>query len=75
MPRYRNLNGHSGVRAYRIAPDAIDLTFVNGDSYRYSYIRPGRSEVERMKALAQTGQGLSTFVSQHVRDNYERKLD
>jgi hypothetical protein len=28
-----------------------------------------------MKALAQAGRGLSTFVSQHVRDNYERKLD
>jgi hypothetical protein len=74
MPRYQNLNGHSGVRAYQIRPEAIDLTFVNGDRYRYSYLRPGRTQVEQMKTLAKIGEGLSTFVSQHVRDNYERKL-
>ena len=74
MPRYRNLSGHSGVVAYEMAPDAITLTFVNGDRYRYSAIRPGRNAVDRMKVLAEAGRGLATFVSQHVRDNYERKL-
>ena len=74
MPRYHNRNGHSGVRAYKITPRAIELTFVNGDSYRYSYIRPGPTDVEEMKTRAQKGEGLSTYVSQHVRDNYERKL-
>ena len=74
MPRYRNLNGHSGVLAYDTAPDSITLTFINGEGYVYSYARPGRAEVERMKALAKAGRGLSTFVSQHVRDNYDHKL-
>ena len=74
MPRYKNLSGDSGVIAYEIAPDSITLTFVNGDEYRYSYIRPGRTTVEHMKTLARRGSDLSTYVSQHVRDNYECKL-
>ena len=74
MPRYRNLSGDSGVVAYKIAADSITLTFVNGDEYLYSYLMPGRVAVEHMKTLAKSGKGLSTFVSQHVRDNYERKL-
>ena len=75
MPRYKNLSGHSGVVAYEIAPDSIALTFVNGDRYLYSVDRPGRADVDRMKAFAKAGRGLSTFVSQHVRGNYDRKLD
>jgi hypothetical protein len=74
MPRYRNLSGESGVRSYETTADSITLTFVNGDRYRYSHVRPGRDTVDRMKALAQAGRGLSTFVAQHVRDDYERKL-
>ena len=75
MTRYRNLSGDSGILAYETSADAITLTFVGGARYRYSDVRPGRATVDRMKALAQAGRGLSTFVSQHVRDNYERKID
>ena len=75
MPRYLNRNGHSGVLHYEIGPGSITLTFVNGDRYLYSGLRPGHTLVARMKMLARRGEGLSTFVSQHVRDNYERKLD
>jgi len=75
MPRYRNLDGHSGVRAYETARDAITITFVDGRRYRYSDVRPGPADVERMKALAAAGRGLGTFVAQHVRERYERRLD
>ena len=74
MPRYANLDGHSGVVAYRTTPSSITLTFVNGERYVYGPQHPGRAAVDRMKALAEAGRGLATFVSQHVRDNYERKL-
>jgi hypothetical protein len=74
MPRYSNLSRHSGVVAYETADDWIALTFVNGERYLYGPTRPGREAVERMKSLARAGRGLSTFVSQHVRDHYERKL-
>ncbi|GGC13795.1 hypothetical protein [Pseudoduganella buxea] len=75
MKRYRNLDGHSGVVAYAIADDAIDVKFTGGDVYHYSYRKPGREHVERMKALALAGQGLSTYISQQVREHYERKRE
>jgi hypothetical protein len=74
MPRYRNLTGRSGVRAYETAPDAITLTFADGTRYVYTHARPGRAAVEHMKALAQAGEGLSTFVARHVPEAYARKL-
>ena len=74
MPRYRNLSGDSGVVAYETTSDSITLTFINGERYLYGAQRPGRAEVDQMKMLATLGRGLSTFVSQHVRDRYERKF-
>jgi len=74
MPRYRNLDGHSGVLRFETTPDSITLTFADGHRYVYSHVQPGRADVERMKALAQAGRGLCTYVAQHVRERYERKL-
>ena len=74
MPRYRNLDGRSGVLRYETTPDSITLTFVDGGRYVYTHARTGRDDVERMKALAQAGRGLSTYVARHVRERYERKL-
>ncbi|AXA91257.1 hypothetical protein [Massilia sp. YMA4] len=70
MKRYRNLEGHSGVLAYDIRDTAIAVKFVGGDVYDYTYARPGRTHVEAMKRLALAGRGLSTYISQHVRDDY-----
>ena len=75
MPRYKNLSGHSGVAAYETTTDSITLTFVDGGRYLYTSVSVGRAALDRMVALAKAGRGLSTFVSQHVRENYERKLD
>jgi hypothetical protein len=73
MERYRNLSGDSGVVAYDIAADFIRIKFRSGDTYRYSYARPGRSEVEHMKCLARTGRGLSTFIATTVKNRYAAK--
>ena len=70
MKRYRNLEGHSGVLAYDIRADAIAVKFAGGDVYDYTYARPGRAHVEQMKRLALAGRGLSTYISQHVREDY-----
>ena len=75
MPRYKNLSGHSGVAAYETTTDSITLTFVDGGRYLYTSVSVGRTALDRMIALAKAGRGLSTFVSQRVRENYERKLD
>lgn len=74
MQRYGNLTGNSGVTGYEIARDGIIIEFNDGDCYLYNYASTGRKNVETMKRLAETGRGLSTFVSQHVRDAYAAKL-
>ena len=73
MKRYRNLDGHSGVVAYEIAPDAIAVRFNSGEIYDYTYAATGEARVETMKMLAEAGQGLSTYISRFVRDDYGRK--
>ena len=74
MSRYKNLSGHSGVVAYETTTDSITLTFTDGGRYLYTSVSVGRAALDRMIALAKAGRGLSTFVSQNVRENYERKL-
>jgi hypothetical protein len=74
MTRYKNLSGRAGIIAYAIYDDWIDVTFADGTVYRYSDIKPGIHHVERMKELAEEGEGLTTYINQNVRENYERKL-
>jgi hypothetical protein len=73
MEPYRNIAGNSGVSAYEIGPDYITVEFSDGGSYRYTYASAGQENVERMKGLAQAGQGLNTFINTMVRELYERK--
>ena len=74
MPRYANHDGHSGVVAYESAPDRIAVQFVDGAVYLYDSERPGAAVVAEMQRLARAGRGLSTYISQHVRDNFAEKL-
>ena len=73
MQRYLNLSGNSGVLAYDISTDAITVRFDTG-TYLYNCDRPGRIHVEQMKKLAVAGQGLATYISKFVQDNYALKL-
>lgn len=64
VERYKNLSGTSGVLWYQVETEAVVVTFVGRpDRYRYSYQSAGRENVEKMKALAVAGRGLSTFIS------------
>ncbi|NHZ82636.1 hypothetical protein F2P44_25640 [Massilia sp. CCM 8695] len=73
MLAYANLSGDSGVQAYRIGARQIMVRFAGGAVYVYTYASAGREHVETMKLLAQAGQGLATFISQHVHDAYASK--
>ena len=73
MQPYRNLDGHSGVVAYELGEDWIDVRFVNGQSYRYSRASAGAEHVRNMQALAQGGEGLATYISKFVHDDYDRE--
>ena len=75
MQRYRNLGGESGVVAYDIDAGQIIVQFRNGDRYLYTEDSAGAANVARMQELAKAGRGLSAFISQHVHDRYERKMN
>ena len=67
--------GKSGVVAYEIHDDAIDVKFSNGDVYRYDETRPGPVDVEIMKRFARAGRSLTTYISRYVKERYAAKLD
>jgi hypothetical protein len=70
---YRNLGRDSGVTAYAIGPDFIAVQWTPPIVYVYDHDRPGREHVETMKALAESGRGLGTYVSRHVGKAFARK--
>lgn len=70
MRSYGNVSGDSGVRAYELGADFIRVQFKDRGPYTYSYRTAGRAHVETMKTLAQTGRGLSTYISRYVKDRY-----
>jgi hypothetical protein len=70
---YRHLDGDTGVTYYESGSDFIRVQFRNGATYVYDHTRPGSDHVERMKALAHAGKGLSTYISQFVRASFARR--
>jgi hypothetical protein len=74
MQRYGNQSRESGVVAYDIDAGRIVVQFRNGDRYLYTEDSAGAANIARMHALARAGRGLSTFISQHAHDRYERKI-
>ena len=73
MRRYANLSGDSGVVAYRIGQDFIEVRFKDGGTYVYTHASAGPRHVEAMKELALAGKGLSTYISRHVGAAYAAK--
>lgn len=74
MQRYQDWDNDSGVVAYEISEDSITVEFRDGSRYLYTYAVPGRSDVERMKVLAQRGDGLNAHINESVGKRYARKL-
>ena len=71
MERYKNVSGKSGVVEYEIGADFIKVRFKGPKKiYVYNYASTGKEYIENMKKLAEGGKGLSTFVSQKVRERY-----
>lgn len=73
MRPYANLDGDSGAVAYEVGDSYINVQFRGGATYRYDANSPGAAHVSQMKVLAERGRGLSTYISQHVRNSYARK--
>ncbi len=75
MDPYGNASGESGVVAYAIGPDWIDVEFQDGWIYRYTHASTGASHVEAMKQFARAGRGLCTYISRNVGASYESKFE
>jgi hypothetical protein len=75
MPRYSNLGGDSGVVAFVVGPDWIEVEFGKGQYryYMYTYNSAGRAAVEEMKKLGAAGSGLNEYINRYVKDSYQSK--
>ncbi len=63
----------SGVVAYESGSDFIRVLFRNGAQYLYNTASVGIRNIEEMKKRAVNGIGLSTYISQHVKDRYHQR--
>jgi hypothetical protein len=71
MKKYLGKSGNSGVIGYETGADRIKVQFRNNNIYSYTYRSAGKLHVEKMKLLALRGKGLSGYISQYVREDYE----
>ena len=74
MSPYANHSGKAGITAFELGGDYLDIRFVDGSVYRYTYQSTGVSNIEKMKKLALAGRGLTTFINKTVRTQYALKL-
>ena len=70
MERYADINGDSGVLSYEIGHDYIKVKFKTGAVYTYTYASAGKENVETMKMLAKSGNGLNSFINKYARKLY-----
>jgi hypothetical protein len=74
MP-YKSRNPNAGVLNYEVVGRSIVLEFADHRCrYVYDEILPGAVHVRAMIQLAKRGKGLTTYVNQHVRENYAAKV-
>jgi hypothetical protein len=74
MKPYGNRSGDSGVIAYEYGSNWLRVQFVSGDTYKYTVSGIGAVNLEAMKRLADSGDGLTTFINTHpdVKNGYSR---
>ena len=72
MQTYANLSGTSNVERYSSFSQAIIVRFKDKWVYAYMAYTAGQHNVDRMKALAQAGQGLNSFITR-MKPGYSQK--
>ncbi|MCG3673652.1 hypothetical protein L5F46_02555 [Aliarcobacter butzleri] len=73
MTKYLDLDNDSGIEAYEIGSNQISVKFKDtAKIYVYSYTSAGKENVEHMKKLAQSGDGLNSFINLNVKYKYVR---
>jgi hypothetical protein len=73
MKSYANNRGNSPITHYEINSQSITVWFKGGNPYNYSYNgKAGKYHVDTMKKLAFSGTGLSAYITQNVRFDYDK---
>ena len=62
MKAYRGINGDSGISAYDCDNDWIKVQFKGGKTYTYQASKIGQAHITVMKALADAGDGLNSYI-------------
>jgi hypothetical protein len=72
MKPYGNRRGDSGVIAYEYGSNWIRVRFASRGTYKYTASGIGAVNLETMKRLADSGDGLTTFINTHpdVKNGY-----
>jgi hypothetical protein len=74
MTKYKNLGGDSNIAEYECGDDYIKVRFTRSTAiYVYDSHVPGLKIVAEMKQLAESGQGLSSYIYRNVRSKFSRK--
>ncbi|HEY9154923.1 MAG TPA: hypothetical protein VIM69_07330 [Opitutaceae bacterium] len=75
MKPYTNRSGKAGVVGYEYGDGWITLQFARGAHYTYSAAKIGKTNLAKMKRLADAGEGLTTFINTHseVKNGYTKE--
>ena len=75
MKIYTDRNGDSGISAYEYGEDWIRVQFKHGGTYEYRSSGVGASHIDTMKNLADSGDGLNSYINQNpvVKKGYSSK--
>jgi len=69
---YLDMSGRSAIVGYdNEYEDSITVFFKNGQQYTYTYDSAGEDNVQAMKELAKSGQGLNSYIYNNCRFDYE----
>ena len=75
MKVYRDINGDSGISAYDYGDDWIRVQVKDGKTYEYQASKIGQAHITTMKALADAGDGLNSYIMRNptVRSGWSSK--
>ncbi len=75
MPRYSDRDGDSGIVAFEVGPDWIEIEFERGRErfYRYTNASAGAANILTMQRLAEKGDGLNAFINRYAKNKFASK--
>jgi len=69
METYRNMEGALGVVHFTCDEESITVMLHSGVVFFFTYANSGKDNVEHMKKLARSGNGLNNFIFEEMKEN------